>query len=651
MLKLNFILKSGLLTALTVVTTSLTFQPPASAWKITRTGRELPVNQSLTISNKSFSCGEGYGFIPGAVLENNGLTSTVFMDKPLCLPYSPLGTTVGNPTVSFSFKTTNQGVKVDLRFSTPESVESIGAENTDNWTLEGYIEQVSLGNGSYRKNIFTGEGTEQTTKTFPTSYHEGSFNSGSVGLPIGSDPYYSTKSNNVSSDSTFGPTAEDYRQLWSASGQFNLNSGGIFRRADYGYLMQPHWGAYWPSGNVVADDSIYYKLSSYFLQPGRDDKGNDKDIIPILLEEKLVEHSLLPNFSANTIYVDESKSSWLAQLATPNEVNTLEKITSPLKAYNPNQIIKDIEFKPELSNNKRTISFNFAPKTEINNGIPIQLGTLAKALGYEYFNYLQMISGFPKSEILWDGNGKRVVYKGKITTSKGMGAFFDALPGGNISYAYDESNLDTRTREIINSAQLSPQDLNDAKTGFWVKADTQPFYNDVPGYGGKQPGDWGTYEHHANLYSISMNDTPLSSINPNNEHKLFHTLLVGVKDKGKTFHLLEGLGKHWSSNTTCSKKMPLGSGYICTGGISGGPSELLPEFTTGGIEILDDSVTFDELPDDVIALLTSSGGKLINTDGSEYIRNQDTEAVPEPSSILGLMMALGVGAAMKRKFR
>ncbi|MEG4317810.1 MULTISPECIES: hypothetical protein [unclassified Microcoleus] len=277
MLKLNSILKSGLLTALTVVTSSLTFQPAASAWKITRTGRELPVNQSLTIGSKSFSCGEGYGFIPGAILENNGQTSTVFMDKPLCLPYSPLGTTFGNTTVSFSFETTNQGVKVDLRFSNPESPEFIGGESTDKWTLEGYIEQVSQGNGFYSRNVFTGEGTEQTTKTFPTSYQpEGSFNSGSDGLPIGSDPLYSSKSSNVSSNFTDGPTASDYIQLWSPSGQVVLNSGDIFTR---GYLMQPHYGAYEPSGNVVAD---YYKLSSYALQPGRDDKGNDKDIIPIL---------------------------------------------------------------------------------------------------------------------------------------------------------------------------------------------------------------------------------------------------------------------------------------------------------------------------------------------------------------------------------
>ncbi|MEG4317809.1 MULTISPECIES: PEP-CTERM sorting domain-containing protein [unclassified Microcoleus] len=326
-------------------------------------------------------------------------------------------------------------------------------------------------------------------------------------------------------------------------------------------------------------------------------------------------------------------------------MNTLEKITSPLKAYNPNQIIKDIEFKPELSNNKRTISFNFGSQ---NNNIPIELGTLAKALGYEYFNYLQIISGVPESETWWDGNGKRVVDKGKITTSKGTGAFFDLLPGGNLIYTYDQSNLNQGEQLLINKTQLSPEIIEILKNnGHWVKADTQPFYNDVPGYGGKQPGNWGTYEEHADLYNVSMEDTPFSGTNPNNHYRLFHTLLVGVKDKGKTFHLLEGLSKHWSSNTTCYS----GLGRSCTGGISGGPSELLPEFTTGGIEILDDSVTFDELPDDVIALLTSSGGKLINTDGSEYIRNQDAEAVPEPSSILGLMMALGVGAAMKRKFR
>ncbi len=644
MLKLNSILKCGLLTALTVGTNSLIFQPAASAWKITRTGRELLVNQPLTIGGKSFSC-PGYGFIPGAILENNGQTSTVFMDKPLCLPYSPSGTTVGNTTVSFSFKTTNQGVQVDLRFYTPQSVEFLGGEDTDNWTLEGYLEQASLGNGLYRKSIFTGEGTEQTTKTFPTSYHEGSFNSGSAGLPIGSDPLYSTKNSIVSSDSTPGPTAEDYRQLWSASGQAVLNSGDIFVRE---YLMQPYYGAYEPSGNVFAD-STYYKLSSYTQQPGIDDNGSPKDIIPTLFGEKIVESSLLPNFSENTIYVDEqSKTSWLAQLATPDEVNTLEKITSPLKGYNPNEIINNTKLEAYPSDDKRTIYFDFAPKI---NTISIELGTLAKALGYEYFNYLQIISGVPKSETWWDGNGKRIVDKGKITTSKGTGAFFDSLPGGNIIYTYDESNLNTRTREIINSAQLSPQDLNDSKNknGHWIKADTQPFYNDVPGYGGKQPGDWGTYEDHADSYSISMDDTPFSAINPNKEHRFFHTLLVGVKDKGKTFHSFEGLDKYWNSNTTCLDGIL--SDSTCSGSIGSGPSELLPEFTTGGIEILDDSVTFDELPDDVIALFTAAGGKLIKTDGSEYIRNQDIEAVPEPSSILGLMMALSAGAAIKRKIR
>lgn len=206
-----------MLTTLTVVTGSLIFQPAASAWKITRTGRELPANQTLTIGGTNFSCDGNYGFIPGAILENAGRTSTVFLDSPYCFPYGP-DTRIYSTQVFPLFETTTQGVKTGLRYFDSQvytGYYEFGTSNdTRKYTLEGYIEQVPLGNGLYRKNVFLGKGVERTLVKSPDPFnHSLSF---SLGIPIESSPYFTSFS--VDSEySTDLPSALDYGRLWSAS--------------------------------------------------------------------------------------------------------------------------------------------------------------------------------------------------------------------------------------------------------------------------------------------------------------------------------------------------------------------------------------------------------------------------------------------------
>ncbi|WP_373525904.1 PEP-CTERM sorting domain-containing protein [Nostoc sp.] len=611
----------GFATLLAVSASTLNFQSAALAWKITRTGRDLPANQTLNIGGTNFSCNGSYGFIPGAILENAGRTSTVLLDRPFCFPYSP-ETRINSTQVFPLFETTTQGVKAGLRFFDSAFYLGGTSEYTDKWTLEGYIEQVSLGNGLYRKNVFLGEGTEQTNVISPDPYNFSS--SGSIGIPIGSGPY-STSFSIDSEYSTDLPSALDYTLLWSP--------------ATRQYLMQPHYGSYSPSGNVVAD-SAYYKFSSYIQKEGEGGKG----IVPVVPENKDTDPraTIVAEFdtepSKSKIYTKEGELNYLYEgIATPEEVSILPKLSS-LKAYDPKEIINNTKLKDPLSEENTRIRFNFVPKT--NDDIPIQLGTLAKALGYEYFNYLQIISDVPESLTWWDGNGKRVAYNGEIKTSKGTGAFFDALPGGNLIVSYNKSELNENEQKLVSSIQLSPEEFASLKkSGInWVPADTQPFYLDVPGYGGFDE----EYKEFSAYHNVSMTDRPVLGNNPKNESIIFHTLLVGVKDGGATFHAFDGLSKKWSSNTTCAL-----SG--CTGGIFKTSSSSLPEFTTGGIEILDDSVSFDELSDDIIALLKSFGGKLINTDGSEYIRNSNTTTVPEPSFVLGLIAAIGIGTTFKYK--
>lgn len=309
---------------------------------------------------------------------------------------------------------------------------------------------------------------------------------------------------------------------------------------------------------------------------------------------------------------------------------------------------------------KERIDFYFTPYSTLQKGV--KLDEVAQALGYEDFNFLQIIEKVPSSVTAFTGTGKRVIHRGTITTPKGTGKFFDPLTGGNLIYSYNDfESLEPSFQSYLNQTQLSKKQLAEAKIrdakGFFA-ADNLPFYLDSPR---KQSDRKNT--------TITMLDVPQIGANPKSEFIHFHTMLVGVKNGGTAFDAFNGLSTIWKSNTSCKGS----NTTLCSGGINIAASSngLLPFPVTGGIEITDSSVTFDEFSDDLIAFLTANNGTLIDFDGAIFTpegsnssngenddssgfgdngngSNSGSQTVPEPSTLLGLGLVIGLGSIYKK---
>lgn len=321
-----------------------------------------------------------------------------------------------------------------------------------------------------------------------------------------------------------------------------------------------------------------------------------------------------------------------------------------------NAKINERLFDEDVNNpGKEKIEFSFSPMN--SSGGNVKLDKLAKELGYEDFNYLQIIDKVPSSVTTFTGTGNRVVHQGTITTPKGTGRFFDPLLKGNIIYTYEDfESVDPSLKSLANKTQLNKKELNDAKSEFsYFKADNLPFYLNSPRDPSLRRGS-----------TVQMLDVPYLKFNPKLEFINFHTMLVGVKNGGTAFDAFNGKSVRWKSNTTCDNTS-------CTGGISVASSnQSLPFPVTGGIQITDNSVTFDEFSDDLIAFLTANGGTLIDLDGSVFTpensssnngennddssgsgdngngSNSGSQTVPEPSTLLGLGLVIGLGSVYRK---
>lgn len=506
--KFKALSKFGLTITLAVIGSTLSFQPAALAWKITRTGRALPVNQSLSIGGKDFSCGNNYGFLPGATLENSGRTSTIFFD-PFCFPegsdVSPSG-----GKVSFSFETTSQGVKTGLIYFNPYNGGF--SEFTDIWTLEGYIEQVSKGNGVYAKNFFIGEGVEQIYRTSPSSqFPNGEFNQGSAGIPIGSNPNLVSNFSVESSYFTDEPTLDDYGALWSP------NSGSR-------YLMQPSYGTYYPNGGVVSDS---FNLFAYNFAEGSDGKGIVTKVSEVVKSDvtRPTEKGL---FTGGLLLDDSSKPSETSE--APQDKPSSELQFESVKSILENSLKI---FKSDINViDKKTIVAQFNPQGKDIGKVP--LASLAKAMGYSSFNWLQIISQVPPNTDWFTGTGLQVVDDGKIINTA-TGKFFDPSFQGQKICSHGEPNS-------VHCGE--------------VKTDTKDFYFDIPGFGGTDAPYMEAIQNNFLSSTLLYIDTPSMPFNPGVPLK-FTTKLVGIREGDNSYNTYDeipGFKFNWQSTYRCATK-------------------------------------------------------------------------------------------------
>lgn len=306
------------------------------------------------------------------------------------------------------------------------------------------------------------------------------------------------------------------------------------------------------------------------------------------------------------------------------------------------------------------IDFSFTPYTT-SLGNAVKLDDLAQALGYEDFNYLQIVEKVSSSETWFTGKGERIAHRGTITNPLGNGTFFDPLPEGNIIFSYEDfESQSLANQSFLNETQLDKEQLLLARNSpSFLKYDNLPFVLDIP-----------IDPSFKSDTTITMNDTPYLAFNPNLEFRKFHTMLVGVKNGGTAFDVFNGQGVRWESNTTCNT-FPLSN---CNGetNVAASSNQTLPFPVTGGIEITDSNVTFDEFSDDLIALLTANNGTLIDIDGTIFnpegsgsnnggnnndssgsgdngnSSNSGSQKVPEPSTLLGLGLVIGLGAIYEK---
>ncbi|MBD1862330.1 MULTISPECIES: PEP-CTERM sorting domain-containing protein [Trichocoleus] len=588
-IEISSALRFALATTLTIITSSALFQPAAQAWKITRTGQELPAGQSLNIGGASFSCDGNYGFIPGATLENDGLTSTVFLDKPFCFPYAPNEELVPSASSTrdfFSFKTTDQGVKAGLRFFNPTYYLGGTSEYTETWTLEGYIEQVPLENGLYSKNIFLGEGVEQTYKVSPNeAYPNGFSSSGKGNIPIGSDPALTTISSEQSSFFTSAPSLNDYLRLWSPSG----------RRL---YLMQPHYGSYF-AGNVVGEPTI--ALIQYQLALGEGDIGIISH--PITAASSNVLLPTAPGLYSDGTNIFVPVSSDKSPIPTTSFVDSGKVIFESAESILANTLA---EFEKTIKTSRNTISAQFQPQGKTLGSVPI--AAIAAAMGYSSFNWLQIVSQVPPNTDWFTGTGLKVVDNGNINTQTGK--FFDPLYLGQ---------------------KICPHNRASSESCGAHNTDTKDFYYDIPGFGGGY-ADYNKAIRENPLSTVLLfADSPLMPSNPGIPI-VFNTQLVGIKagdNSYEEYEAIPGFNFSWQSTHRCANEecdQTVGSAFRSVSSLELNLSKLYSSL----------GVTSDDFVGDV-RLLSVSG------------RAPTPASVPEPSSALGVMVAFSIGSIIKRK--
>ena len=341
----------------------------------------------------------------------------------------------------------------------------------------------------------------------------------------------------------------------------------------------------------------------------------------------------------------------------------------------------DIEKNP--ANEK--IEIYFRPYNSFGNTVAID--KLADALGYDDFNFLQIVEEVPSSVTWFTGLGKRVVHQGNITTPLGHGKFFDFLRGGNLICSYsDFDSINPDFKSLLNKTQLNQKEINeiqkieDTQIGCTLlKKDNFAFYLNFPRNSYSRGGS-----------EISMIDIPTLGHNPSSEFMKFHTMLVGVKNGGTHFDVFADKNVIWKSNTRgckvdsnlnfsdCSGELTivpcrLRKHSVCPEdlNVAGSSNELLTFPVTGGIEIIDSGVPFDEFSDELIAFLQANNGTLINSDGTIFTRegsnssnkensdssgsedngngsNSGIQTVPEPSTLLGLSLVIGLGSVYKK---
>jgi hypothetical protein len=383
----------------------------------------------------------------------------------------------------------------------------------------------------------------------------------------------------------------------------------------------------------------YYKLSTYQIQTASGGEGLE----PIATSTILAPFTTPPD--ADTIYTDGTNDGLDYVLDTSengdglatsqdSQNTSITKLANPLPASELAQsILKNTinSFKPftvrDQNNDPSQIYADFSPKGNVIGSV--SLGSLAKALGYDSFNYLQIVSHVPSTESWYDGFGDQYVDHGQILTLSYM--FADLLPGGNKICA---------DLLIGNSCDISF--LNN-----YIPADTRPYYNDIPGF--ELPGKslFITQAGLDNSNNYWFFDEPKSPNIPSGDSRKFETLLVGLTDPlGDTAQVIPHSGFRWSSNYACSFLS-----YSSCGGVTieGGDSDLdsilestAPGFS-GGVTIYDTNLSLEDFSADELNFLRENGIQI-----SETSLNT-TQNVPEPTFVPAMILSAMIAGSLSLK--
>jgi len=235
-----------------------------------------PSFDQLVIKRTGIALSNGQpGFIPAAEVTTSNGSFTVYyapmeftyqIQSEYGKVYVGLGSYQG--TSSFSFKETPSGVqaifeaKIDNDYDT-----STDLIYTDAWTLEGTITLIKQGNGLYTKEVFKGEGTEQTN----VDLDEGTTSAGTSNIPIGSGE---------SSNTRYSQTDLDLNLSITSNNQFSDDLKAVLQELWYpegNYFTQPHFGPYYgfyPSVESIIDECIEGT-------PGIDFLNGDQPLKPI----------------------------------------------------------------------------------------------------------------------------------------------------------------------------------------------------------------------------------------------------------------------------------------------------------------------------------------------------------------------------------
>ena len=227
-------------------------------WKIERTGVNLPVGQIVTLNSIDFYSSDRYAFIPAAKITAPNGSSSIIYYTPFYLPYDSEFYGLRR-RVDYSFQTIPSGVEIEIIFTNWPFGYSLPSQIfRDAWTLVSSITLTPQANGKYAKEFFEARGTKQTSidairlhnGTYVQGYVQGSPQVGSIGLPIGSDPNYYTRS--TQTDLSLNLSVNDNNQV-SPDLEVILESLWQTTLSRNDYLMQPHYGAYY---SQIAGDSF-----------------------------------------------------------------------------------------------------------------------------------------------------------------------------------------------------------------------------------------------------------------------------------------------------------------------------------------------------------------------------------------------------------